>query len=199
MKKVAIIGLGNIGKAIAINLIKNKHEVIVASRNIDDATTFSQTSEVNGFVIVKEIEDAINEADIVIPAIWFTAYPDFFTKYETLLKDKIIIDVSNPIIPDGKGGLQRVIEENKSAGMSNALLLPKGAKLVKALGSLTVESLRSKSNQNIDLFYAADDIEIKEDIEKLIENSGFNPIYIGGIDQSIRMEVGGDLHEINTK
>jgi 8-hydroxy-5-deazaflavin:NADPH oxidoreductase len=30
---------------------------------------------------------------------------------------------------------------------------------------------------------------------KLISASGFAPVNIGGIDQSIRIEVGGDLHE----
>lgn len=73
-------------------------------------------------------------------------------------------------------------------------------KLAKALGSLTVESLQKYANKTpeANLFYASDDIEIKNDIEKVIVNSGFSPVYIGGIDKSIRMEVGGDLHEIHS-
>jgi hypothetical protein len=30
---------------------------------------------------------------------------------------------------------------------------------------------------------------------KLITASGFSPVSVGGVDQSIRIEVGGDLHE----
>lgn len=32
-------------------------------------------------------------------------------------------------------------------------------------------------------------------IEELISASGFEPLHIGGIDQSIRIKVFGDLHE----
>ncbi|KUY31902.1 NADPH-dependent F420 reductase [Elizabethkingia ursingii] len=199
MKKVAIVGMGALGKTIALNLIKNKQKIIVASRNIEDAISFSHEPETKGLATAKAIRDAINDAEIIIPAIWFTGYKDFFTEYGQLLKDKVIIDVSNPIVPDGKGGLRRVIEEDKSAGEVNALALPKGAKLAKALGSLTAESLQAKANQIPEtiLFYAVDDTSIQEDIEIVIRNNGFKPVCIGGMDQSIRMEVGGDLHEIH--
>ncbi|OBS12609.1 hypothetical protein ATE49_05155 [Elizabethkingia miricola] len=199
MKKVAIVGMGALGKTIALNLVKNRQNIIVASKNIEDAISFSQKPETDGLAVAKEIRDAINEAEIIIPAIWFTGYKDFFAEYGQLLKDKIIIDVSNPIVPDGKGGFRRVIEDGESAGEINALGLPNGAKLAKALGSLTAESLQAKANQIPEtiLFYAIDDTSIQEDIEIVIRNNGFKPFYIGGIDQSIRMEVGGDLHEIH--
>jgi predicted dinucleotide-binding enzyme len=45
------------------------------------------------------------------------------------------------------------------------------------------------------LFYATDYPEAGRVIAKLISASGFAPIRVGGIDQSIRFEVGGDLHE----
>jgi hypothetical protein len=45
------------------------------------------------------------------------------------------------------------------------------------------------------LFYATDDSTINTDIEQLIRDNGFEPLHVGGIDQSIRIEVFGDLHE----
>ena len=45
------------------------------------------------------------------------------------------------------------------------------------------------------LFYASDDAGVKGKIEEVITDSGFAPVYVGGIDQSIRIEVFGDLHE----
>jgi predicted dinucleotide-binding enzyme len=32
-------------------------------------------------------------------------------------------------------------------------------------------------------------------LKKLLQNAGFDPLKVGGIDQSIRIEVFGDLHE----
>jgi len=45
------------------------------------------------------------------------------------------------------------------------------------------------------LFYASDSINSNSKIEELITASGFAPFHVGGIDQSIRIEVFGDLHE----
>jgi predicted dinucleotide-binding enzyme len=53
-------------------------------------------------------------------------------------------------------------------------LLPGGARLVKAL---------------------SDDADIKEQIEGLVQAVGFEPLRIGGINQSIRIEAFGDLAE----
>ena len=44
-------------------------------------------------------------------------------------------------------------------------------------------------------FYATDDTSINNQIEDLIGDNGFEPVRIGGLDQSIRIEVFGDLHE----
>ena len=76
-------------------------------------------------------------------------------------------------------------------------MLPKNAKLAKALGTLGVASLANAAFQkpaNV-LFYATDDSSINTDIEQLIRDNGFEPVRIGDIDQSIRIEVFGDLHE----
>lgn len=196
LKKVAVIGLGNIGKAIAGDLINNSHEVIVASRNNEESADFAQQS--NGFAQSMDIDQAINAADIVIPAIWFGAFKEFFNDHGDILKNKIIVDVSNPIAPDGNGGFKKIIGEKESAGELNRAVLPEGAKLVKAFGTLGAGNLAGASNGNPEkavLFYASDDSSIDKDIEKVIENAGFDPLKVGGIDQSIRIEVFGDLHE----
>jgi 8-hydroxy-5-deazaflavin:NADPH oxidoreductase len=45
------------------------------------------------------------------------------------------------------------------------------------------------------LFYATDDKSVSNEVEALIRDNGFEPVSIGGIDQSIKMEVFGELHE----
>ncbi|MCS4305614.1 NADPH-dependent F420 reductase [Chryseobacterium sp. BIGb0232] len=196
LKKVAVIGLGNIGKAIANDLIKNNHEVIVASRNSDEVNSFVEQS--GGIAQSMSIKDAVNAADLIIPAIWFGAFKDFFNDYGDILKNKIIIDVSNPIAPDGNGGFKKIIGERESAGELNRAILPKGAKLVKAFGTLGAQSLVGASNGTPEksvLFYASDDMEVNNEVEDVIKKAGFDPLRVGGIDQSIRIEVFGDLHE----
>lgn len=44
------------------------------------------------------------------------------------------------------------------------------------------------------LFYATDDDQAGDRAEQLIEAAGFSPYRVGGVDQSLRIEVLGDLH-----
>lgn len=194
--KVAVIGLGNIGKVVATNLVKGNRTVILASRKLEDANKLAQ--ELGSLATAAETVDAIKQADIVVLSIWFSTIKEFMTKYAAELKGKIIIDPSNPIAPDANGGFKKIIGEKESAGEIIAALVPKRAKFAKALGTLGVASLKSAAFQTPEkavLFYATDDTSINAEVEQLIRDNGFEPVRVGGIDQSIRIEVFGDLHE----
>jgi len=194
--KVAIIGLGNIGKAVATNLTKGKQPVILASREIEKSKAFA--NELGNLAIAKETADAIEEADVVIPAISFGALKDFFKTYSAELDGKIIIDVSNPIAPDGNGGFKKIIGENESAASILYEFVPKSAKLVKAFGTLGAATLLSDAFAQPErkvLFYASDNTNSNNAIEDLISSSGFDPLHVGGLDTAIRIEVFGDLHQ----
>ena len=193
--KVAVIGLGNIGKVVASNLVKGNREVIVASHKIEDAQTLA--SQLGDLAKPADVKAAIKEADVIVLSVWFSTIQELFMEYSKELNGKIIIDPSNPIAPDGKGGFKKIIGADESAGQILKGLLPPGAKLVKALGSLGAGSLASVSHQKpaAVLFYASDEKSENATVEALIKDSGFEPVNIGGIDQSIRMEVFGELHE----
>ena len=45
------------------------------------------------------------------------------------------------------------------------------------------------------LFYAADDAAAGDLVANLIRTAGYDPVRVGGLDQSIRIEMYGDLHE----
>jgi predicted dinucleotide-binding enzyme len=92
----------------------------------------------------------------------------------------------------------KIVEQNESAGQILSGLIPKNAKLIKAFGTLGVGSLVgaafNKPERKV-LFYASDNINSNPKVEELIKSSGFEPFHVGGIDQSIRIEVFGELHE----
>lgn len=193
--KVAVIGLGNIGKAVAANLVKGNREVILASNKIEDANALA--SQLGTLAKPADVRTAIKEADIVIVSVWFSTIQELFKEYAEELQGKIIIDPSNPIAPDGNGGFKKIIGADESAGQILKGLVPSGAQLVKALGSLGAASLAGEAFKNPTkvLFYASDDRSVNSTVEALIKDTGFEPVSIGGIDQSIKMEVFGELHE----
>lgn len=194
--KVAVIGLGNIGKTITQNLIKSNRPVIVATRQLEEAIAFSQ--ELGNLVTPAETREAIQQADIIVLSVWFHTIIEFLEQYREELKGKIIIDPSNPIAPDDKGGFKKIIGEKESAGELLAAILPQGAILVKALGTLGVASLANAafaSPEKSVLFYATNDSAVDSVVAQLLQDTGFEALKVGGLNQSIRIEVFGDLHE----
>jgi predicted dinucleotide-binding enzyme len=194
--KIAVIGLGNIGTVVATNLVKGNRSVIVADRNIEKAKQLSQ--KLGDLAQPNAISAAIKEADIIVLTIWFDAIKEVFNRYAKELQGKIIVDPSNPIAPDEKGGFKKTIDKDQSSGQILSTLLPKDAKLAKALGTLGAASLANAAFQEPEKaveFYATDDTSINSEIESLIRDNGFEPVRLGGLDQSIRLEVFGDLHE----
>jgi 8-hydroxy-5-deazaflavin:NADPH oxidoreductase len=193
--KVAVIGLGHIGGTVASNLVKGNRPVIVADRTFAKAEELAK--QLGSLAQPAEIPAAIKEADIIVLAIYFNPIQEFLKQYASELEGKIIVDPSNPIAPAEGGGFKKIIGENESAGQILSTQLPKGAKLAKALGTLGAATLGSAARQtpaNV-LFYATDDTSINTEIEELIRDNGFEPVRLGGLDQSIRLEVFGDLHE----
>lgn len=193
---LAIIGTGHIGRALALNLTKGNRPVSIAARDITKAQKLA--AEAGPLARAVPMAEAVKTAEIVIPAIGFSEIAGFLKTYADDLRGKIIVDPSNPIAPDGKGGFVKVIGAHESAGEYNASFLPAGAKLVKALGTLAAGTLLAASGQTPDpavLFYASDDRSVEPAIEELLRDTGFDPVRIGGLDQSIRLEVFGELHE----
>jgi 8-hydroxy-5-deazaflavin:NADPH oxidoreductase len=195
--KTTIIGLGNIGKQVALNLIAGGQHVIVADHGPTKAQEFAKGS--GGKARAATVPAAIEEADIVIFAVMFDATKKLLADYRNKLAGKIVVDPSNPIAPDGSGGFKKIISQDQSSGQILAALLPPGAKFVKAFGSLVAGSLKTGARHSPEpnvLFYASDDREAGNAVADLINASGFAPVRVGGVNQSIRIEVFGDLHEL---
>jgi 8-hydroxy-5-deazaflavin:NADPH oxidoreductase len=194
--KTAIIGLGNIGKQIALNLIAGGQHVIVADHGPTKAQEFAKAS--NGNARAASVAAAIDEGEVIIFAVYFDALKGLLAEYHDKLEGKIVVDPSNPIAPDGSEGFKKIISQDQSSGQILAALLPPGAKLVKAFGTLAAASLKTGARRSPEpnvLFYATDDRSAGDKVSELIRASGFAPVRVGGVDQSIRIEVFGDLHE----
>jgi predicted dinucleotide-binding enzyme len=194
--KTAIIGLGNIGSRLARNLTAGGVELIVADRTLSKAESLA--GELGGKATALPVEQALKAADVIILAVYFDAMKDLISKNHPSIAGKIVVDPSNPIAPDGDGGFKKTIAADNSSGEIISRMLPEGAELVKAFGTLGAASLEKGVNRLPEpavLFYATDFPEAARVISGLITASGFSPVSVGGIDKSIRIEVGGDLHE----
>jgi predicted dinucleotide-binding enzyme len=194
---VAIIGTGNIGGRLAAAFAAGGQDFLLAGRDADAARKIA--ADLGGHAEVVSVDEAVDRADIIVPAVWFDVFKELIAQYGGRLAGKIIIDPTNPVGPDGKGGFQKTIGAQESAGQILAGLLPAGARLVKAFGTLSADTLSAVARREPEravLFYAADDDAAGEQVADLIRTAGYEPVRVGGLDQSIRLEVFGDLHEL---
>jgi len=194
--KTAIIGLGNIGRQVALGLIAGGESVIVADHGPNKASDFAKASK--GKAQAVSVATAIEDADIIVLAVYFNAIKELLAEYRGKLAGKIVVDPSNPVGPNGSGGFKKTIPQDQSSGEMLASLLPTGTRLVKAFGTVSAGSLKTGARHTPDpyvLFYASDDRDAGNAVAELIKASGFAPVRVGGINQSIRLEVFGELHE----
>jgi predicted dinucleotide-binding enzyme len=193
---VAIIGTGNIGSRLAADFAAGGGDFLLAGRDVDAALKVAASAA--GHAEVVSVGDAVRRADVLVIAVWLDDFKQLIAQYGEQLTGKVIVDPTNPVGPDGAGGYRKVIGEQESSGQILAGLLPAGARLVKAFGTLSAPSLSAAAWQEPEravLFYAADDEAAGDLVADLIRSAGFDPVRVGGLDQSIRIEMLGDLHE----
>ena len=138
-------------------------------------------------------------ADAVILALRFGVLKGVMDEIADQLTDKLVVVPSNPVGLDAQGNVVRLLPSEQSSGVVVAGWLPAGTRLAMAFGSMSGDLFESSSNRSPEpavLFYVTDDDRAGEDVERLIRTAGFEPLKVGGIEQSGRLEVRGDLHDL---
>jgi predicted dinucleotide-binding enzyme len=193
----AIIGVGNIGGALARHFVGGGEPVVLAAK--DESRAEALAHGLGPQARAASVEDAIAGADVVVFAVWLDTIKELIAKDGRLLEDKVVVDPSNPLGFDESGRMIRTLPEGQSSGSAVASLLPAGAHYVKAFGTLGADALASGANREprrAVLFYATDDDAAATTIERLVRAAGFEPLKAGGVADAGRLEVpGGDLHQ----
>jgi 8-hydroxy-5-deazaflavin:NADPH oxidoreductase len=192
-----IIGVGNIGGAVARHLVEGGESVVVAAR--DESKAKALADELGPNARAASVEDALTGAEVVVLALWLDDMREVIPQQAHLLDGKVVIDPSNPIGFDANGQSFRTLPDDQSAGSVVASLLPARAHYVKAFGTLGADALAVSANREprrAVLFYATDDDTAATTIERLISAAGFDPLKAGGVADAGRIETpGGDLHQ----
>ena len=194
----AIIGTGGIGSAIARLLGSGGETLRLSSADLGSARQLAAQIGTTAVVAMSN-GDALQGADVVVLALRFTVLKGVLDEVSDALIDKLVVVPSNPFSADAQGNLSRVLPEGQSSGEVVSGWLPAGVRLAMAFGTLSADILESSTNRTPEpavLFYATDDDQAGEQVERLIRTAGFVPVKVGGSDQTGRLELGGDLHDL---
>jgi len=194
----AIIGTGGIGSAIARQLASGGESLRLSSADTQSAQRLA--AAIGGAAVVAiDNRSALEGASAVILALRFSVLKNVTDEIADALGDRALVVPSNPVSLDAQGEVVRLLPEGQSSGETIAGWLPTGTRLAMAFGSMSSNLFESSSNRSPDpavLFYGIDDDRGCDEVERLIRTAGFEPMKVGGIKQSTRLEVGGDLHDL---
>jgi len=184
MMKIAFIGIGNVGFAIANNLQKLGYEIIVANNNSNSESVKTALNKNLNFT-VKNVQDAVNESEII-----FLATP--FQANETVLKGikfngKPLVDCTNPVGAGISHGLNSV-----KSGSEVVQELAIDAKVVKAFTIYGFENFIDSSfpmyNVKPAMLICGNFEDAKKQVSKLIEELGYFAKDTGNITQALHLE-----------
>jgi len=194
----AVIGTGGLGSAIAHLLATGGEALRLSSADKESAGRLA--AQIGpAAVVAADNGDALRGADAVVLALRFGVLKSVIDEIADPLTDMLVVVPSNPVSTDAQGNVVRILPKGQSSGEVVAGWLPAGARLAMAFGSLSADIFESSSNRSPQpavLFYASDDDRAGKEVERLIRTAGFEPVKVGGVDQSSRLEVGGDLHDL---
>ncbi|HTW02940.1 MAG TPA: NAD(P)-binding domain-containing protein [Streptosporangiaceae bacterium] len=194
----AIIGTGGLGSVIARELASGGESLRLASADNESARTLA--AKIGGAAVVAAGNgDALRGADAVVLALRFSVLKGVIDEIAGQLGDKLVVVPSNPVGLDAQGNVTRLLPKDQSSGEVVAGWLPAGTRLAMAFGSMSGKLFESSGNRSPEpavLFYATDDDRAGAEVGRLIRTAGFEPVKVGGVDQSSRLEVGGDLHDL---
>jgi predicted dinucleotide-binding enzyme len=178
--KVAIIGAGNVGKALGSSITRAGHHVVISASSPDSAAAAAR--EIGADAAATNVE-AVREADVVVLAVPYVgAGQAVADEIAEAVADRVVVDVTNPIKPDYSG----LATDGTSAAEELQRRLP-GARVVKAFNTIFASNQASPSPE-IDAFVAADDADAKQAVIGLVDAMGFTPVDVGALQAARYLE-----------
>jgi len=178
--RVAVVGKGNVGKALGPNIAATGHDVVFGVRDPRDAKYAS-----GGGIPLKTVSDAVSDAEIVILAINWGAVDSALAECGNM-DGKVLVDCINPY--DFRNNLAPLVPADQSA--AKIIASKTSAKVVKAfnqVGADVMANARSRKARPLQ-FVASDHDDAKATVIKLASDIGFDARDGGGLDYARELE-----------
>jgi hypothetical protein len=187
---IAIIGTGNVGKALGTSFKRAGHSVIYASKSGTSATAAAGAA---GGIALGSAREAADHADVVVLAIpYASAAQDVAREIASAVAGKVVIDATNPLKADGTG---LATEGGPFAAENFASWMPR-AKLVKAFNTLfaSIQGNPKSHGVEVDALFATDDESARTTVAQLVGSMCFRPVYVGPLARARELEAMGYLN-----
>jgi NADPH-dependent F420 reductase len=183
MTTIAIIGAGNVGSALATAFARAGHDVVVASRDAEDAGALATAT---GARVAGSNVEAAAGADVTVLAIPFAGAEAVAREIAPVVSGRIVVDVTNRM---DFGPTGPTIDAGLSNAEKLAAWLP-GASVVKAFNTLFAANQADpiRDGVRLDGFVAADDEAARRLVVALAASIGLDPVDVGPLARAQQLE-----------
>lgn len=179
-KNIAVLGSGNVGRALATAFASNGYEVTFGVRDIDNYSAKEWILD-HPNLNVERIEDAVDNSDVIITCFKPEGLKDMVGRMGDL-ENKVLIDAMNSIMN------KRTPFETTTHAIEE---LTNCKNVVKCFNTTGANNLANPSygREGMDMFMAGNDTYAKEVAKQLSASIGFGECYdLGGSEAYVLME-----------
>ncbi|MFD0798400.1 NADPH-dependent F420 reductase [Maribacter chungangensis] len=199
MMKIGIIGSGNIGGNLGKHWAKAGYDVLFSSRHPEELGNLVKEAGSNAKAV--SITGAFEaKADVYLLSMPFKAIDNIAELYAGEYANSVIVDATNPY-PERDGEIaQEVRNANYNASEYTAMKFST-ASTAKAFNSIKAEHLRDRAFRTQDKLaipYAAQDQQSKAILKRLIEDIGFDSVYVGSLSDTKIMDPEEKIYGMST-
>eukprot|EP00741_Cyanophora_paradoxa_P021780 tig00000241_g21023.t1 len=191
--RVAILGTGRMGVALATRLHQAGYEVVFGSRSgrqqnlnftcSDDAVL----AKLNSAATRLPLEAAAQAGDVVLLAVPFAAMRETLARCGGALAGRVVVDCCNAAELHGR----RRPPGAPSCAEQVAAMLPKDAYLAKAFNTLSayeIEALETLGTQAPEVAIAGDHGHAEQAVSEMAKAMGYSPVHFGSLRAAPRQE-----------
>lgn len=184
--KIAFLGFGNVGGALADHLARVGHEVTLGARDAS-STSVREAVARNSKLLVASPKEAVAGAEVVFLATPYAANEAAVRGVLDELRGKVMVDCTNPV----GAGLTHGLGSRTSGSEELEKIAPE-VKVVKAFTIYGYENFEDnrfpESSIKPAMFFCGRDAEAKKIVAGLIEQLGWEALDTGGIEQAVHLE-----------
>ena len=179
----AIIGAGNVGRALAASAVRAGHQVTLSARHPEHAQAAAAETGARG---ASSNAEAVDAAEIVILAVPHAAVNELLDELDGRLDGKVVVDTTNPLKPDYSG---LATDGGPSAAELIQQRVPR-ARVVKAFNTAFASRQADPIVDGIpvDGLVAGDDEDAKRQVLDLVESIGFRAVDVGPLEMARVLE-----------
>jgi NADPH-dependent F420 reductase len=188
---IAVLGgTGREGKGLAYRWAKAGYRVLIGSRSSEKAVTVAseimEILEGSSSVVGMSNAEAVQQADIVVLTVPYSAHRETLNSAKDMLKGKLLVDTTVPLVPPKLSKVQ--MPAAGSAAQEAREIVGEDVEVVAAFQNVSYKYLMEEEDLDCDVLVTGTSKKARADVIKLVEAAGLTGWDAGPIENSVVVE-----------